>query len=52
MKISKIISQENISLVNFSSKIDNKKTSTRFEKGRLKITIPKTIFSCKIKIII
>jgi HSP20 family protein len=32
------------------SKIDNKKTSAKFEKGRLKITIPKTIFSREIKI--
>lgn len=31
-------------------KIDNKKTFAKFEKGRLKITIPKTIFSRKIKI--
>jgi HSP20 family protein len=32
------------------SKIDTKKTSAKFEKGRLKITIPKTIFSREIKI--
>ena len=32
------------------SKIDNKKTSAKFEKGRLKIIIPKTIFSREIKI--
>ena len=32
------------------SKIDNKKTSAKFEKGRLKITIPKTIFSREIKV--
>jgi len=31
-------------------KIDNKKTSAKFEKGRLKITIPKTISRRKIKI--
>ena len=32
------------------SKLDNKKTSAKFEKGRLKIIIPKTIFSREIKI--
>jgi HSP20 family protein len=32
------------------SKIDNKKTSAKFEKGRLKIIILKTIFSREIKI--
>ena len=31
-------------------KINNKKTSTKFEKGRLKIIIPKTISSRKILI--
>ncbi len=31
-------------------KIDNKKISAKFEKGRLKITILKTIFSRKIKV--
>ena len=32
------------------SKIDNEKTSVKFEKGRSKIIIPKTIFSREIKI--
>jgi HSP20 family protein len=36
--------------ITLPSKIDNKKTSAKFEKGRLKITIPKTIFSREIKI--
>ena len=36
--------------ITLPGKIDNKKTSARFEKGRLKITIPKTVFSSKIKI--
>jgi len=36
--------------ITLPGKIDNKKTSAIFEKGRLKITIPKTVFSSKIKI--
>ena len=36
--------------ITLPSKIDNKKTSAKFEKGRLKIIIPKTIFSREIKI--
>jgi len=36
--------------ITLPEKIDNKKTSAKFEKGRLKIIIPKTIFSRKIKI--
>lgn len=36
--------------ITLPSKIDNKKTSAKFEKGILKITIPKTIFSREIKI--
>ena len=36
--------------ITLPSKINNKKTSAKFEKGRLKITIPKTIFSREIKI--
>ena len=36
--------------ITLPSKIDNKKTSAKFEKGRLKITIPKTIFNHEIKI--
>lgn len=36
--------------ITLPGKIDNKKTSAKFERGRLKITIPKTIFSRKIKI--
>lgn len=36
--------------ITLPGKIDNKKTSGKFEKGRLKITIPKTVFISKIKI--
>ncbi|TAK16740.1 MAG: Hsp20/alpha crystallin family protein [Nitrosarchaeum sp.] len=36
--------------ITLPGKIDNKKTSAKFEKGRLKITIPKAVFSSKIKI--
>jgi len=36
--------------ITLPGKIDNKKTSAKFEKGRLKITIPKTILINKIKI--
>lgn len=36
--------------ISLPGKIDNKKTTAKFEKGRLKIIIPKTIFNRKIKI--
>lgn len=36
--------------ITLPNKIDNKKTSAKFEKGRLKIIIPKTILSREIKI--
>ncbi len=36
--------------ISLPGKIDNKKTTAKFEKGRLKIIIPKTIFNQKIKI--
>ncbi len=36
--------------ITLPGKIDNKKTTAKFEKGRLKITIPKAVFSSKIKI--
>ncbi|MGI0055833.1 MAG: Hsp20 family protein [Nitrosarchaeum sp.] len=36
--------------ITLPGRINNKKTSAKFEKGRLKITIPKTIFSRKIEI--
>ena len=36
--------------ITLPGKIDNKKTSGKFEKGRLKIIIPKTVFISKIKI--
>lgn len=36
--------------ISLPRKIDNKKTTAKFEKGRLKIIIPKTIFNRKIKI--
>ena len=36
--------------ITLPGKIDSKKTSAKFEKGRLKITIPKTVFNSKIKI--
>ena len=36
--------------ISLPRKIDNKKTTAKFEKGRLKIIIPKTIFNQKIKI--
>lgn len=36
--------------ITLPGKMDDKKTSAKFEKGRLKITIPKVVFSSKIKI--
>ena len=36
--------------ISLPGKIDNKRTTAKFEKGRLKIIIPKTIFNRKIKI--
>ena len=36
--------------ITLPGRINNKKTSAKFEKGRLKITIPKTIYSRKIEI--
>ena len=37
-------------IITLPEKTDNKKISAKFEKGRLKITIPKMVFNRKIKI--
>jgi HSP20 family protein len=37
-------------IITLPGKIDNKKISAKFEKGRLKIIIPKIVFNRKIKI--